>query len=95
MPLAVEPDSLGLLVVDRKQDGQEVFASGSTHGISVREYRTKELMCRPILLLACCWAVAGGFASVGDTDVRFVAHGAQVFCDNTHNDVYCERWRTC
>ena len=77
-PLAVKPDDFRLFVVDREKDRSEVFVGGSTRGIEGQESRAEELMSTPIVLLACFRAVAGALASVAETGIGFVAHGARI-----------------
>lgn len=75
-PLVVKPDNSRFLIIDRKKDGSKVFIGGSSRNIKAGEDCTKELVSRPILVLACFRAVAGAFASIAETGTTFVAHGA-------------------
>jgi len=77
VPLAMKPDELGLLLIDREEDRSEVFVSCSVRSLEVGEGWTKELVGRPIGLLACCRAIAGAFAPTAETTIRIVASGAQ------------------
>jgi hypothetical protein len=77
-PLAMKPDDSRLFVIDREKDCSEVFVGGSARGIEGREARTEGLMSRPIVSLACWRAVAGALASVAETGMGLVAHGARI-----------------
>lgn len=87
MPLAVQPDWFRFLIVDRKEDGSEVFAGRSTRGVEAREGCTEELMYGPTRLLACFRAVPHAFASLAETGAGLVAHGAQTTRASTRHDM--------
>jgi hypothetical protein len=75
-PLATKPDDFRLFIIDREKDRSKVFVGGSTQSVKAGKSCTEELVSRPVVMLACCRAVAGAFASITETGIRLVARSA-------------------